>query len=81
MKKNKIVFASAVLVTMLVFASWGYLNATTQTPNSLVVIEDKEGNQIAVEPLNNEVWNKLVELFHNNETIWIGGEVEVFLTI
>lgn len=81
MKKNKIVLASAVLVTMLIFASWGYFYATAQTPNRLAVIEDEEGNQIAVEPLNNEVWNKLIEIFHNNETMWIGGDVEVFLTI
>ncbi len=57
------------------------IGITVKGTNRLAVIEDEEGNRIAVEPLSDEVWSKLVELFHSGEMMWIGGKVEVFINI
>jgi hypothetical protein len=81
MKKNKMVSISVVLVSVLVLASWNYWNAAAKGTFRLAVIEDTEGNRIAVEPLNDEVWSKLVELFNSKEMMWIGGDLEVFINI
>ena len=49
MKKNKMVLASVVLVAMLVFASWGYLNAAAKGTNSSIkgTITDHDGTPLA----------------------------------
>lgn len=44
------------------------------------MIEDIHGNRIAVEPVSDDVWNRLVELNQSGEDLWIGGRVETFLT-
>jgi hypothetical protein len=42
------------------------------------VIMDKEGNQMAVEPLSDEIWEKLAQLCQNKSKRFIGGIVESY---
>lgn len=81
LRKKIMVSIGAVLFVVLILANLGYLNTLAQDTNRLAVIEDEEGNKIAVEPINDEVWNKLVDLFHSGERMWIGGELEEFINI
>jgi len=83
MKKKKIVLIGAIIVVMIVVAAnLSYLGAIPpETNNRLAVIEDEKGDRIGVEPISDEVWSKLVELFHGKEMMWIGGVVEEFINI
>ncbi len=83
MKKKKVVLVGAVIVVMsVVVASLSYLGAIPPgTNNRLAVIEDEKGDRIGVEPISDEVWSKLVELFHSKEMMWIGGVVEEFINV
>jgi len=42
------------------------------------VITDREGSQIAVEPMNDTAWIQLTELFQNKSTRFVGGIVEAY---
>jgi hypothetical protein len=44
--------------------------------NRWVIIMDREGSQIAVEPVRDEVWEKLVQLHQNKSLRFVGGIVE-----
>jgi len=84
MKTKKVALVGAILVVMSVVAASGlsYLGAIPpETNNRLAVIEDEKGDRIGVEPISDEVWSKLVELFHSKEMMWIGGVVEEFINI
>ncbi len=84
MKKKKVALVGAIIVVMSVVAASGlsYFGAIPpETNNRLAVIEDEKGDRIGVEPLSDEVWSKLVELFHSREMMWIGGVVEEFINI
>jgi len=84
MKKKKVALVGAIIVVMSVVVANGlsYMGAIPPETNSrLAVIEDEKGDRIGVEPVSDEVWSKLVELFHSKEMMWIGGVVEVFIFI
>ncbi len=83
MKKKALLSSGVVLVAVLAVASWGYFYTLAQgsAANRLAVIEDKDGNQIGVEPIGDEVWSKLVDLFNTGEMMWIGGSIEEFINI
>lgn len=56
-----------------------------QTPDVLrheaarwAVIEDYNNDRIAVEPLNDESWSQLVQLYQNGSREWVGGIVETY---
>nr|MDO8132619.1 hypothetical protein [Candidatus Njordarchaeum guaymaensis] len=40
------------------------------------VIEDREGSRMAVEPMNDEIWDKITQLYQNQSTRFLGGIVE-----
>ncbi|MCW4055119.1 MAG: carboxypeptidase-like regulatory domain-containing protein [Candidatus Bathyarchaeota archaeon] len=83
MQKKVLISSGVVLIAVLVIASWGYWYTLAQenVANRLAVIEDKDGNRIGVEPLSDEGWSKLVDLFHTGEKMWIGGSIEEFINI
>ena len=85
MKKKKVALVGAIIVIVImsvVAASLNYLGAIPpETDNRLAVIEDEKGDRIAVEPIRDEVWSKLVELFLSKEMMWIGGVVEEYINI
>jgi len=44
--------------------------------NRWAIIMDREGSQIAVEPVRDDVWEKLVQLHQNKSLRFVGGIVE-----
>jgi len=86
--KNKIVLAGVALTVVLSIAGifvWNYARERADYLNEIVhetdrwaVIEDVNGDHIAVEPTSDEVWNQLVELYQNKTVMFIGGIVEEY---
>jgi len=85
--KNKIL-AGVALVVVLTIAGifvWNYARARADYLNEIVhetdrwaVIEDINDDHIAVEPISDEAWNWLVDLYQNKTRMWIGGIVEEY---
>ena len=44
--------------------------------NRWAVIADTEGSRMAVEPVNDEVWEEIIRLYENQSTRFVGGIVE-----
>lgn len=42
------------------------------------VIVDREGSRMAVEPMSDEVWEKMTQLYRNQSTRFVGGIVEQY---
>ncbi|UCH02900.1 MAG: hypothetical protein JSV20_03705 [Candidatus Bathyarchaeota archaeon] len=79
---NRTVIAVILLIAVSAVVGWNQLLAMASNgANRLAVIEDINGDYIAVEPVSDDVWNSLVTLYHSGERMWIGGRVETFLTI
>jgi hypothetical protein len=68
-----------VAVTAVVGWHQSLVSATTGAQR-LAVIEDSNGHRIAVEPVRDDVWDAIVELYQSGGEMWIGGGVETFLT-
>lgn len=81
-KKKIIALASVVLIAVSVTAGWiHFLGAATHELPGMAIIEDTNGDRIAVEPTSGEVWDELIELYHSKGEMWVGGVVEVFIFI
>ena len=79
--KKKIIALSCVVI-MAVLAAAGrvyFLGATLDELPGMAIIEDTNGDRIAVEPTSGDAWNDLVKLHHSKGEKWVGGIVEVFL--
>ena len=82
MKKRYV--AVAVFVTMvfviLGVAVWANyvdsLNAVKHDTNRWAVIEDSNGDRMAVEPIDDHIWSELVQLNQNGTRMFVGGIVE-----
>jgi len=68
------------LIVVLGAAIWASyfdsLNAVKHETNRWAVIEDVNGDRMAVEPVSDHVWAELVQLNQNRTRMWIGGIVE-----
>jgi hypothetical protein len=70
-----------MLVAVTAVVGWQQsLVSATNGAQRLAVIEDSNGHRIAVEPVSDDVWDALVELYQSGGEMWIGGGVETFLT-
>jgi hypothetical protein len=79
--KTKIVSVFIIFVAVTAVVGWQQsLVSATNGAQRLAVIEDSNGHRIAVEPVNDAVWDALVELYQSGDEMWIGGCVETFLT-
>ena len=80
--KNKIVLACVTLMIVSALI-WRHsvVDVAASAENRIAIIEDVNGDRIGVEPTSDEVWNRLVELYHTRDKLWIGGVVEVFIFI
>ncbi|MCW4019895.1 MAG: hypothetical protein NWF14_01510 [Candidatus Bathyarchaeota archaeon] len=85
MRKFRVLLAVIGLVTVLIIDGalvWhylryqDYLSEIVHETDRWAVIEDVQGNHLAVEPTSGEVWNVLVELHQNQTEMWVGGAVE-----
>jgi len=66
-----------VVISVAVWANYvDSLNAVRHETNRWAVIVDVNGDRMAVEPINNDVWSKLVQLNQNRTRMFVGGIVE-----
>jgi len=70
----------AVLVAAVFFFSGSNVDpkALKHETNRWAVIEDVNGDQIAVETVRNETWAELVQLRQNVSRLWVGSFVEAY---
>jgi len=84
MKMKKVWVAVALLITVAVAALsvtiWTRhleeLSALKHDTDRWAVIQDVNGDRMAVEPTSGEVWSQLVQLSQNGSRRWVGGMVE-----
>ena len=71
--KNKIALACVTLMIVSALI-WGnsVVDVAASAENRIAIIEDVNGDRIGVEPTSDEVWNRLVELYHTRDQLWIG---------
>ncbi len=85
-KMRKIALASVVIVVIAVacYAVWVYMNQldysskTVHETERWAVIRDPEGDIIAIETTEDQVWSVLDSLHQNQTAMWIGGIVESY---
>jgi len=69
-----------VVVVILSVAVWANyvdsLNAVKHETNRWAVIEDSNGDRMAVEPIDDHIWSELVQLNQNGTRMFVGGIVE-----
>jgi len=69
-----------LIVVVLGAAVWAnyvdMLNAVKHDSNRWAVIEDINGDRMAVEPVSDLIWAELVQLHQNGTRMWVGGIVE-----
>ncbi len=81
-KKKIIAVAGIVLIAALATTGWlHFLKAATDELAGMAIIEDTNGDRIAIEPTSVKVWEELIELYHSKGEMWIGGIVEDFIFI
>ncbi len=70
----------ALVAVVLSFAVWAtyvdLLNQVKHDTNRWAVIEDVNGDRIAVEPVSDHIWSELVQLNQNGTRMFVGGIVE-----
>jgi hypothetical protein len=80
MKEKTRALAGLVLIAVLATAGWiAFLEVAADELPGMAIIEDTNGDRIAVEPTSGDVWDALVELNQSAGEMWVGGVVEVFL--
>jgi len=83
-KTKKRYVAVAVFVTMMFVilgvAAWAnYVNSLNEVKhetNRWAIIEDVNGDRIAVEPIDDHIWSELVQLNQNGTRMFVGGIAE-----
>jgi hypothetical protein len=83
MKKLHVVVIALTVTILVIVASflmnyWSIPNALKHETDRWAVIEDVNGDRIAVEPFGNEVWLQLVQMQQNESRMWIGSIVETY---
>jgi len=73
-------FVAMVAVAALAITIWtrymDELSTLKHETSRWAVIQDVNGDRMAVEPTRDEVWSQLVELSQNGGRKWVGGVVE-----
>lgn len=80
-KKLYVAVAILIMVTIILgVAVWtNYVNlsnAVKHETNRWAVIEDINGDKMAVEPIDDHIWSELVQLNRNGTRMFVGGIVE-----
>jgi hypothetical protein len=79
---SRVVPAFIIIIAVSSLVGWNhFILVASQGANRLAIIEDVNGDHIGVEPLSDDVWSTLLELYHSGEAMWIGGKVEIFVNI
>jgi len=83
MKKLYVAVIVSAVAILVIFASflinfWNIPNTLKHETGRWAVIEDVNGDCLAVEPFRDEVWLQLVQMQQNESRMWIGGIVETY---
>ena len=82
--KRLYVAVAVIIVAVLASAAFFFSGknvdprALKHETNRWAVIEDVNGDQIAVETIRNETWAELVRLRQNGSRLWVGSFVEAY---
>jgi len=82
MKRWHVGVSVSILVVVLILSAavWARyvdsLNAVKHETNRWAVIEDFNGDRMAVEPISDHIWSELVRLNQNGTRMFVGGIVE-----
>lgn len=60
---------------IIVLSAAVWANEANET-NRWAVIEDVNGDRMAVEPTSDNIWSELVQMYQNGTEMWVGGIVE-----
>jgi len=71
-----IIVLATVLSAVMGMRYFDSLSAIKHETGRWVVIEDIDGNRMAVEPTNDQIWSELVQLNQNGSRMFVGGIVE-----
>ena len=71
-----VVIIILVVMSVVIWNHLDYSSATKHDTNRWAVIRDVEGSMLAIETVDNAVWDKFVQLHQNGSEMWIGGVVE-----
>jgi len=72
-----LVSSAIFLISIAVLMNYlDYLSAVKHETNRWAVIKDINGDMMAVEPTNDDVWSELVQMNQNGTRTWVGGKVE-----
>jgi len=72
-----IVVGAIVVLSLAVWANYRDLsNAVKHETNRWAVVEDVNGDRMAVEPVDDHVWSEIVQLNQNRTRMFVGGIVE-----
>jgi len=72
-----IVIGAIVFLSLAVWANYRDLsNAVKHETNRWAVLEDVNGDRMAVEPVDDHIWSEIVQLNQNGSRMFVGGIVE-----
>lgn len=72
-----IIIGAIVILSLAVWTNYVDLStAVKHETNRWAVIEDVNGDRIAVEPIDDHIWSELVQLNQNGTRMFVGGIVE-----
>ena len=72
------VVAAFLLGGFILFEYFDSFSALKHETSRWAVIEDVNGDRMAVEPSKDEVWSQLVRLCKSKKKQWVGGIVEAY---
>jgi len=82
---RKLYVVVAIIIVAVLVAAVFFFSGSNADPKALkhetnrwAVIEDVNGDQIAVETVRNETWAELVQLRQNVSRLWVGSFVEAY---
>ena len=71
-----LLFAILVFSIVVLVMHFEYTSQTEHETDRWAVIQDVNGDRLAVEPVSEEVWSELVQLHWNGTGMFVGGIVE-----
>lgn len=73
-----LLFAILVLSVVVLVLHFEYVSQIEHETNRWAVIQDVNGDRIAVEPVSDHIWSELVQLHLNGTGMFVGGIVEKY---
>jgi len=71
-----LLFAILILGVVVLVLYFEYVSQIEHETNRWAVIQDVNGDRLAVEPVSDHIWSELVQLHWNGTGMFVGGIVE-----